>query len=115
DMTNTGSARAMCRATACEASRAGGGMAEKRDIVIAGGGYVGLSLALAVKQAAPGLDVLLVDAAARRGVDLRASAVAAGARRMLDRLGVWSAVAGEAQPILDMVITDSRLGDAVRP
>ena len=24
-------------------------------------------------------------------------------------------VAGEAQPILDMVVTDSRLGDAVRP
>jgi 2-octaprenyl-6-methoxyphenol hydroxylase len=92
-------------------------MVERRDIVIAGGGYVGLSLALAVKQAAPALKVALVDAApaGRGGGDLRASAIAAGARRMLERLGVWQAVAGEAQPVLDMVVTDSRLGDAVRP
>jgi 2-octaprenyl-6-methoxyphenol hydroxylase len=47
--------------------------------------------------------------------DPRASAVAAAARRMLAALGVWDSVAGEAQPILDMTITDSRLGDVVRP
>jgi 2-octaprenyl-6-methoxyphenol hydroxylase len=34
---------------------------------------------------------------------------------MFDMLGVWDAVANEAQPILDMVITDSRVDDAVRP
>ncbi len=28
---------------------------------------------------------------------------------------MWEAAAGRAQPILDMVVTDSRLGDAVRP
>jgi len=30
-------------------------------------------------------------------------------------LGVWDAVAGNAQPILDMIVTDSKLKDAVRP
>ena len=34
---------------------------------------------------------------------------------MLQALGVWDAVEAGAQPILDMVITDSRLADPVRP
>ena len=34
---------------------------------------------------------------------------------MLAALGLWSEIAERAQPILDMVITDSRLGDPVRP
>jgi 2-octaprenyl-6-methoxyphenol hydroxylase len=34
---------------------------------------------------------------------------------MFEALGVWDAVAAEAQPILDMVVTDSRVEDAVRP
>src|SRR5581483_6502996 len=38
-----------------------------------------------------------------------------GARRLFEGLGVWDAVAGEAQPILEMIITDSRLENAVRP
>ena len=37
----------------------------------------------------------------------------AAARRLFETIGVWDKV--EAQPILDMVITDSRLQDAVRP
>jgi 2-octaprenyl-6-methoxyphenol hydroxylase len=34
---------------------------------------------------------------------------------MLEGLGVWPEIAESAQPINDMVITDSRTGDAVRP
>ena len=34
---------------------------------------------------------------------------------MFETLGVWEAVADEAQPILDMVVTDSKLEHAVRP
>ncbi len=48
------------------------------DIVVAGAGYVGLVSAVAIKQAAPELDVLVVDAAPD-GVwerDTRASAIA---------------------------------------
>ena len=47
--------------------------------------------------------------------DERASAIVAAARRLFETLGVWPAVADQAQPILDMVVTDSRLDDAVRP
>ena len=47
--------------------------------------------------------------------DPRASAIAAAARRLFEAIGVWDAVAGEAQPILDMVVTNSKLDDAVRP
>ena len=45
----------------------------------------------------------------------RASAIAAAARRLFETIGVWDKVAGDAQPILDMVVTDSRLQDAMRP
>ncbi len=45
--------------------------------------------------------------------DPRASAIVAAARRLFETIGVWDKV--EAQPILDMVVTDSRLQDAVRP
>ncbi|MDW9927794.1 ubiquinone biosynthesis hydroxylase [Sinorhizobium meliloti] len=87
------------------------------DVLIAGGGYVGLSLAVSLKKAAPHLGVMVVDAAPE-GVwtkDERASAVAAAAERMLDVFGVWEAIAPEAEPILRMVITDSKTADPVRP
>jgi 2-octaprenyl-6-methoxyphenol hydroxylase len=87
------------------------------DVVIAGGGHVGLALALALRRAAPTLSVTLVDAApvASSRHDGRASAIAAAGRRMLESLGVWDEIAGDAQPINDMIITDSRTRDAVRP
>jgi 2-octaprenyl-6-methoxyphenol hydroxylase len=47
--------------------------------------------------------------------DPRATAIAAAARRLFEAIEVWDAVAHEAQPILDMVVTDSKLDDAVRP
>jgi len=87
------------------------------DVLIAGGGHVGLSLALALRLADPELAVTVVDATPPEAVarDNRASAIAAAGRRMLDRLGVWEAIAANAQAITEMVITDSRTGDAVRP
>jgi 2-octaprenyl-6-methoxyphenol hydroxylase len=86
------------------------------DVLIAGGGFAGLALALALRQAlGPRFAVTLVDPALAHGEDPRASAIAAAPRRMFEALGVWTAVAAEAQPILDMVITDSRVDDAVRP
>ena len=90
---------------------------EHADIVIAGAGYVGLTTAVAIADAAPHLKVILVDAAPD-GVwkkDGRASAVAAAAVRMLDQLGIWQTVKDEAQPITEMIVTDSRTSDPVRP
>jgi 2-octaprenyl-6-methoxyphenol hydroxylase len=88
------------------------------DVLIAGGGFAGLTLAIALRQAlGPSFSVTLADPAlgAARGADERASAIVAAARRLFETLEIWPSVADEAQPILDMVVTDSRLGDAVRP
>ena len=87
------------------------------DVVIAGGGFAGLALAVALKQGlGPAFAVTVADPALdAAGEDLRASAIAAAARRMFEAIGVWDAVADRAQPILDMVVTDSRLSDVVRP
>jgi len=87
------------------------------DVLIVGGGHVGLALALALRRAAPRLSVTLVDAdaAAPGRHDVRASAIAAAGRRLLEGLGVWDEIAADAQPINDMIITDSRTRDVVRP
>ena len=87
------------------------------DILVGGGGYVGLSVAVSIKKAAPHLSVMVVDAAPADTwkKDARASAIAAAASRMLDALGLWEKMLPEAQPINRMVITDSRTADPVRP
>src|SRR5262245_5738960 len=87
------------------------------DVLIGGAGFAGLALAIALKQAlGPAYRVTVADPALGRAVnDPRATAIVAAARRLFETIGVWPAVADEAQPILDMRITDSHLGDAVRP
>lgn len=91
--------------------------ARRIDVLIGGAGFAGLALALALRQAlGPSFAVAVADPAlARAPADARASAIVAAARRLFETIGVWDTVAGEAQPILDMVITDSRLQDAARP
>jgi 2-octaprenyl-6-methoxyphenol hydroxylase len=88
------------------------------DILIAGGGFAGLTLAIALRQGlGPSFSVTVADPALGKSYagDERASAIVAAARRLFGAVGVWDAVADQAQPILDMAVTDSRLGDAVRP
>ena len=93
--------------------------ASQRNVVVAGAGIPGLTLALALAQAnGPALRVTLCDPGLAAGAARhagRAYAVAAGGRRMFERLGIWEAVRGAAQPIRDMVVSDSRLADPVRP
>ena len=90
--------------------------AQTHDVLIVGGGPVGLTLALALVQSARGIRVGLVD---RRPLsvprDNRASAIAAGVRRVFEALGVWPAMAAQSQPITAMRITDSGEGDISRP
>jgi Ubiquinone biosynthesis hydroxylase, UbiH/UbiF/VisC/COQ6 family len=87
------------------------------DMLVVGGGYVGLAAAVAVKQAAPHLAVEVVEAAPEHvwQKDERASAIIAAASRMLQVLGVWNEILPDAQPINRMIVTDSRTSDPVRP
>jgi 2-octaprenyl-6-methoxyphenol hydroxylase len=88
------------------------------DVVIAGGGFAGLALAIALRDGlGESFTVTVVDPALAlpQSKDMRASAIAAAARRLFEAVGAWQAVAAQAQPILDMVVTDSKLDDAVRP
>jgi 2-octaprenyl-6-methoxyphenol hydroxylase len=88
------------------------------DVLIAGGGFAGLTLGVALRQAlGPSFAVVVADPAlgVSHAGDERASAIVAAARRLFETIGVWQSVADDAQPILDMVVTDSRLHDAVRP
>jgi 2-octaprenyl-6-methoxyphenol hydroxylase len=91
---------------------------EQADMLIAGGGFAGLTLAIALRQGlGPSVSVTVADPTLGKSHDddERASAIVAAARRLFETLGVWHSVAAEAQPILDMVVTDSRVDDAVRP
>lgn len=87
------------------------------DVLVAGAGYVGLATAVAIRQARPSLSVTVIDAAPEGAWqrDGRASAIAAAACRMLDQLGCWEEIAPQAQPINEMIVTDSKASDPVRP
>src|SRR5215469_4008736 len=93
-------------------------MSTQGSIVIGGGAFAGLALALALRQGL-GAEIPVVVAdpalATRPSRDPRATAIVAACRRLFAAIGVWEDIAGQAQPILDMVITDSKLHDATRP
>jgi 2-octaprenyl-6-methoxyphenol hydroxylase len=93
-------------------------MSAQRSIVICGGAFAGLALALALRQGL-GADVAVIVAdpalATRPSRDGRATAIVAACRRLFEALGVWGEIASTAQPISDMVVTDSKLEDATRP
>lgn len=79
------------------------------EVAVVGGGMVGLSLALGL--AGTGVPVALIERAtlsdmATASFDGRGSAVAAGSQRILHGLGLWDAVAGEAEPILEIRVAD---------
>jgi 2-octaprenyl-6-methoxyphenol hydroxylase len=91
---------------------------DEKDVLIAGGGLAGLTLAVALRQALGAeFTVAVADPTlgASHDKDERASAIVAAARRLLETIGIWGSLEAKAQPILDMAVTDSRLNDAVRP
>jgi 2-octaprenyl-6-methoxyphenol hydroxylase len=93
-------------------------MSGQRSIVIGGGAFAGLALALALRQGL-GAEVAVIVAdpalAVRPSRDSRATAIVAACRRLFGALGVWGDIASTAQPITDMVVTDSALEYAMRP
>lgn len=93
-------------------------MGQVDRIIIAGGGIAGLTLGLALKQAlGERFSVIVADPTLANGPrqDSRAYAVAAAARRMLEALGVWRLAEQSATAMTEMIITDSRTPDLVRP
>jgi 2-octaprenyl-6-methoxyphenol hydroxylase len=77
------------------------------DLLVIGGGMTGLALACAV--AGEGLRVLLVERASLAATvappfDGRVTAIAPGSRRLLAAIGVWPALAADAEPILDIEV-----------
>ena len=94
---------------------------ERFDIVISGASFAGLALARALATAfGDEIRIAIVDLKPRADAapaeeDARAFALSAGARRMLDTLGIWTALAPLSQPVTEIQITDSSLEAGVRP
>ncbi|MEM8788377.1 MAG: FAD-dependent monooxygenase [Pseudomonadota bacterium] len=93
-------------------------MDDKTDLIIVGGGVVGL--ATAVAAASTGLSARVLDAgpAAARAMpdfDGRAYALAVSARRMLTALELWPELEPHAAPILDIQVSDGRAGEGAAP
>ena len=91
---------------------------ERDRILIVGGGLNGTALALGLAQA--GLAVTLVDALPRETRDTpdfdgRAYAMALASVRMLEALGLWAALAQNAQPILGVKVCDGHVGRGPGP
>jgi 2-octaprenyl-6-methoxyphenol hydroxylase len=81
----------------------------RHDVIILGGGLVGLTLAIALDQ--HGLDVAVIDpmdpaAQLAPGFDGRASAVSSASWRMLSAIGVDQHLEGLGCPILEIRVAD---------
>jgi 2-octaprenyl-6-methoxyphenol hydroxylase len=88
------------------------------DVIIGGGGMVGMSLAIALAKG--GLDVVVADpvpqtAALDAKFDGRVCALSYASVRMFEALGVWEHLEKDAQPINDILVTDAKLGGAPSP
>jgi 2-octaprenyl-6-methoxyphenol hydroxylase len=79
------------------------------DIVIAGGGMIGTSLALAL--APLGLRIAVIEAIARQEVaqpsfDERSTALSRSTQRMFEAMGLWDAVVAASTPIRSIHVSD---------
>lgn len=99
-------------------SRHNRNMSQLNDILIVGGGLNGPALALALADT--GFDVTIIDsqparARAQDAFDGRGYALALASQRLLAAIGIWPAVAGHAEPLLDIHISDGRAGEGPGP
>jgi 2-octaprenyl-6-methoxyphenol hydroxylase len=82
---------------------------EDAELLVVGGGLNGLLLAIACAGA--GVATALIDredpaAMLDAGFDGRSSAIAYGSQQVLAGLGLWPAIASEAEPILEIRVAD---------
>ncbi len=88
------------------------------DILIVGGGLTGSLLALALSRT--GHSVCVLDSAKApqepsTGFDGRSYAMALASCRLLTNLGLWPALAPNAQPILEIKVSDGHAGNGASP
>ncbi|SFR46271.1 2-octaprenyl-6-methoxyphenol hydroxylase [Marinobacter gudaonensis] len=86
------------------------------DLIIAGGGLAGATLALAVARAVPSLRVTVVEAfplspdalpeSYQPSYDARSTALAWGSRLIFEELGLWQRLAEHATPIKHIHVSD---------
>ena len=84
------------------------------DIAIVGGGLIGPSMALVLQGA--GFEVVLVDrhpVESRQAPDFdgRAYAVSLASQRLMDQIGIWSGIDPQAEPILDIHVSQGGAPD----
>lgn len=83
------------------------------EVLIVGGGMVGLTLALTLAGA--GVAVVVVDredpaTAQSAAFDGRSSAIARGSQQALAAAGLWAEMAAAAEPIVQIRVSDGRIG-----
>lgn len=91
---------------------------EQADVIVGGGGMVGLTLAIALAKG--GLQVVVCDPLRPETVldaafDGRVSALAYSSVRMFQALGLWQGLEPHAQPINDILVTDAGLDRPASP
>jgi 2-octaprenyl-6-methoxyphenol hydroxylase len=93
-------------------------MMQDTDIAIVGGGLNGPALALALART--GLSVTVIDAlpeTVRKNAafDGRSYALALASTRLLAAIGIWDRVRDNAQPMLEIKVSDGRAGEGPSP
>lgn len=88
------------------------------DILIAGGGLAGMTMALACAQG--GFKTMVFDTvdpetAVGAAFDGRVSAIAFASCRLYEALGLWDEMAKDAQPINDILVTDGHVRQGASP
>ena len=88
------------------------------DVIIAGGGLTGITLALALHRT--GIRAAIIDkntplVAPNNIFDGRSYAIAAASQKMLNVLGLWDDLAKNAQPMVEIKVSDGYAGEVPSP
>ena len=93
-------------------------MSIDHDISIVGGGLAGTALALGLANAGFSVcivDKLALDTRTHASFDGRSYALALASVRLLKGIGVWQDISSNAQPMLEIKVTDGRAGEGPAP